>query len=223
MEQSKARKRRFSLENAFMNYKIDDILFGAMYYLATYHPEEKVFYLTKKNFTKNKTVIKKMCGDVSTQTLNNHLRKLAQAGLIKEQDIKVGQLMCPSYVFIYEYEERYQLVEQEMLWYILATRSQQAVKLYIYLLNKYNWKKTTDEIYIFTNKELIGALGYSTHSDNQLANSTVSNILESFKREGIIDYETFYDEAILDDGKTIPVPRKKLLFLASTKADLPAV
>ena len=65
--------RSVSLEEDFMNYTIDDILFGVMCYLATYHPAEKILYLSKKNFAKNKKQIKTLCGEISTQTLNNHL------------------------------------------------------------------------------------------------------------------------------------------------------
>lgn len=214
------RKRRLSLEDAFMNYSIDDILFGAMYYLATYHPEQKVFYLTKKNFTKNKDIIKRAC-DVSAQTLKNHLNKLLESNLIQEADIKSGDVSYPSYTFSYEYKEKYQLIENEMLWYIVTTRSQQAIKLYIYLLDKYNWKKETNDNYVFTNLELIGALGYSTNSSNQKANTVVNNILESFAREGVIKYENFYEEIVSDCGKTVPSPRKRLTFVAASKEQLP--
>lgn len=216
------RKRRFSLEDAFMNYSIDDILFGAMYYLATFHPTKKVFYLTKKNFTQNKDIIKKAC-DVTTQTLNNHLKKLLEAGLIQEQDIKSNNEVYPSYTFSYEYKEKYQLIDNEMLWYIVTTRSQQAIKLYIYLLDKYKWKSKTGENYVFTNAELLGALGYSTQSSNKKANEIVNNILESFLREGVIKFENYYEEILLNNGKTVPSPRKRLLFVAQTKNELPKV
>ena len=216
------RKRRLSLEDSFMNYSIDDILFGAMYYLATFHPTKKVFYLTKKKFTQNKNIIKKAC-DVTTQTLNNHLKKLLEAGLIQEEDIKSGDVAYPSYTFSYEYKEKYQLVDNEMLWYIVTTRSQQAIKLYIYLLDKYNWKKSTGENYVFTNAELLEAIGYSTNSSNQKANSVVNNVLESYLREGVIKYETFYEEITLPNGKTVPSPRKRLTFVAVSKQELPKV
>lgn len=216
------RKRRLSLEDSFMNYSIDDILFGAMYYLATFHPTKKVFYLTKKNFTQNRDIIKKAC-DVTTQTLNNHLKKLLEAGLIQEQDIKSNNEVYPSYTFSYEYKEKYQLIDNEMLWYIVTTRSQQAIKLYIYLLDKYNWKKSTGENYVFTNAELLEAIGYSTNSSNQKANSVVNNVLESYLREGVIKYETFYEEITLPNGKTVPSPRKRLTFVAVSKQELPKV
>jgi hypothetical protein len=54
-------KRRFSLEGDFMNYNTDDLLFGAMYHLSTYHPVEKKLYLSKKNLLKNKKTIYELC------------------------------------------------------------------------------------------------------------------------------------------------------------------
>lgn len=220
-------KRRLSLEEDFMNYSIDDMLFGVMYHLATFHPTERVFYITKKNFTKNKDLIKKVCGteagSMSTQTLNNHLKKLKETNLIQERKIKSGNTEYDSYTFSYEYKQKYQIIESEMLWYIVSTRSQQAIKIYIYLLNKYNWKKETNDNYIFTQEELLGALGYSTNSSNQKANSIVKNILESFAREGVIKYEDFYETIILNTGKVVHSPRKRLTFVASSKKELPNV
>lgn len=48
MSETKAHQRRFSLEDDFMNYDTDDLLFGAMYHLSTYHPIiENYIYLVK--------------------------------------------------------------------------------------------------------------------------------------------------------------------------------
>lgn len=215
-------KRRFSLEQNFMNYTIDDILFGAMYYFATFHPTQRILYLTKKNFTKYRNDIKNLC-NVSTQTLNNHLKKLIEKGLIQEAEITSGEVKYPSYTFPHKPEgEKYQLIDNEMLWYICSTRNQHAVKIYVYLLNKYMWKREVNETYIFTMKELIEAIGYANGSNNAVANSIVKNILESFLREGVIRYEDYYEERVLLNGTTVPVPQKRLLFVASSKKELPA-
>ena len=75
----KARKRRLSLEGNFMNYSTDDLLFGAMLYLATYHPEVGKLYLTKKNYTKNRKNFYNLCDDTSNaKTLKRHLDKLIE-------------------------------------------------------------------------------------------------------------------------------------------------
>jgi hypothetical protein len=153
--------------------------------------------------------------------LKRLLDKLIEKGLVAEEDIKVNGEIYPSYVFPYKYDEKYQLVEAEMLWYIISTRNRQAVKIYIQLLNWYLWKEKTDEQFVFTNKDILKVLGYST--DNKVASSMVSNILESFSREGVIKYEIYYEEHIDNNGKSTPTPKKRLLFVANSKNELPAV
>ena len=215
------RKRRLSLEDNFMNYGIDDLLFGSMYYLATFHPGAEKLYLTKKNYAKNRKNFYNLEDGGNAKTLKRHLDKLIEKGLIAEEDIKVNGETYPSYTFPYKYDEKYQLVEAEMLWYVISTRNRQAVKIYIQLLNWYLWKQETNEQFIFTNKDIMKVLGYSP--DNKLASSTVSNVLESFAREGVIKYENYYEEHINDEGKSVPTPKKKLLFVAKSKSELPAV
>ena len=73
-EQTKPNRRRFSLEDDFMNYSTDDLLFGAMYHLSTYHPEEKKLYLSKKSLTKNKKIIYELC-NLDAQKMRRHLAK----------------------------------------------------------------------------------------------------------------------------------------------------
>ena len=61
MEQENVVKRRFSLEEDFMNYKVDDLLFGFMRSLSTARPiyeNGKIVkweeYLLKKELVKKK-------------------------------------------------------------------------------------------------------------------------------------------------------------------------
>lgn len=219
--EEKVRKRRLSLEDNFMNYGIDDLLFGSMYYLATFHPEVRKLYLTKKNYAKNRKNFYNLEDGGNAKTLKRHLDKLIEKGLVAEEDIKVNGENYPSYVFPYETDTKYQLVEAEMLWYIISTRNRQAVKIYIQLLNWYLWKEKTDEHFVFTNKDIMKVLGYSP--DNKVASSMVSNVLESLSREGVIRYENYFEEYVADNGCIVPTPKKRLLFVAKSKNELPAV
>ena len=214
---TKSRQRRFSLEDDFMNYNTDDLLFGAMYHLSTYHPEEKKLYLSKKNLLKNKKIIYELCS-LDAQKLRRHLNKLIEKKLIAECDMFVNNEKIPVYTFPYDYNGKYQLIDNEMLWYLASTRNQQSIRIYVALLRYYLWKKETDECYTFTNTDLLTAIGYSTN--NKLASGIITNILESFQREGIIKYETFYEEIITNSGISVPSPRKRLLFVAQVKGDL---
>lgn len=206
-------QRRFSLDDDFMNYSIDDLLYGAMQYLATFHPVKKQLYLTKQNLMKNKKDIYAIC-NLDSRKLKAHIQKLMDKGLIKEE--MIGEY--PSYTFPYDYDGGYQLIDYEMLWYLVSTRSKSSLQIYVYLLNKYLWKAQTEEKYVFTNKELQVALGYSENT--KLANSIMSNILESLSREGIIKFVDFYETGFSGNGVEIPTPKKRLIFVAQTKEDL---
>ena len=49
-----AKKRKFSLEDDFMNLTVDDIIFGYIQHLATYIPEKKILYVTEKEIAAHK-------------------------------------------------------------------------------------------------------------------------------------------------------------------------
>lgn len=200
-----------------MNYSTDDLLFGAMYHLSTYHPEEKKLYLSKKNLAKNKKIIYELCS-LDAQKLKRHLNKLIEKNLVAEEKMVVNNETVPVYVFPYNYQDNYQLIDNEMLWYLASTRNHQSIRIYVCLLRYYLWKQKTDEYYTFTNANLLQAIGYS--ADNKLASGVITNILESFQREGIIKYESYYEEVISSSGVSIPSPRKRLLFVAQVKGDL---
>ena len=51
----------------------------------------------------------------------------------------------------------------------------------------------------------------------------ISDILESFLREGIIRYSHFYETNILPTGKEVPVSRMRLLFVARDKKELRSI
>ena len=74
-----------------------------------------------------------------------------------------------NFYFPYNEAGKYKLVYYEMLSYLVNTRNSNAIKIYIYLLNKFQWK----ENYVFTLKELLVAIGYSENSNNSLASQMV--------------------------------------------------
>jgi hypothetical protein len=97
---------------------------------------------------------------------------------------------------------------------LLDTRNAQCIKVYLYLLNKYDWKPG----YTFTLAEVSKALGYASTSGT----ASINNIIESLAREGIISYQDDYDYIELH-GKVIATPIKKLEFVAKSKSQLPKV
>lgn len=213
--------RRLSLEDDFMNYNSDDLLFGAMQYLATFHPELNILYLTKKKVKKAQNELASICG-ATTRTVSRHIDRLKEKGLVKEKTLYLGadKVEYECYIFPYDSSGRYQIVDNEMLWYIVSTRNHNAVRVYLQLLNWFKWKAEAGEFYNFDNKDLVAKLGYSTKGNYTLASSMITNILESFYREGIIDYQEYYEQSVDNKGNIITFPQKRLLFVAEHKAQL---
>lgn len=211
-------KRRFSLEEDFMSYDTDDLLYGYLYHLSTFHPVEKRLYLTMKCYGEHRRDMYNICGFNNSTTLRRHLEKLKDKGLVKDETMKVGDKEVPVLTFPYDYDGNYELIDNEMLWYVISTRNKQAVRVYVYLLNCYNWKEKEDSQFIFTNKDILKALDYSI--DNKTMSSWITNILESFDREGILKIDSYYEEKILDDGSRFLTPKMKLSFIAKRKEEL---
>lgn len=221
--------RRFSLEDDFMNFNTDDLLYGFLRTLSTAEPlyeKGKLSgkfqeYLTKKEYLKNKRAIAAVCG-CSTRTVERHLERLFENGLLDEGikevniDNKDGTETHYEYeCFWFPYDEsgKYKLLDKEMLSYLIATRNPQCIRVYLYLLNKFEWKPN----YSFTLLELQRALGYS---ENTKGLSTMfGNIVDSLAREGIIRYENVY-EYIEENGEIHKVPRKALKFVAKSVKQL---
>lgn len=128
-------------------------------------------------------------------------------------------MLC--YTFPYKYEKQYMIIDNEMLWYIVSTRNKQAVRVYLRLLSWYKSMENSKEDFIFTNKHIITSLGYSETST--IMNSYITNILESFAREGVIKYETVEQEFYTNEGKEMRTYRKKLIFVAKSIEQLKKV
>lgn len=212
-------KRRFSLEDNFMNHKNgNDLFYGLMLHQATYDPNSNQMYLTHAKYRELRPVLKSCLAEGSTaKTFQNTLLKLMEAGLIKEGVINIGSHKnVPCYIFPADANERYQLVNCDILWYILMTRQSCAVRIYLYLYNKYLWKKRTndDTPYEFTIKELKCALGWS--ATTKTCDELISVNLRSLAREGIIKYKETYVCNLYD----VTVNVKQLLFVATSEAQL---
>ena len=106
-----------------------------------------------------------------------------------------------------------------MLYYVVSTRNKFAVKIYLYLLDKYLWKLQEQEYYSFTVRELCEMMGYSGRC--QSAEKLVGNVLESFSREGVIEFKGYYETMPAGSGmREIAVPKKRLVFVARTKSEI---
>lgn len=205
--------RKFSLENDFMNLTIDDMVYGYIQHMATFAPELKVLYVPVDKVSVEKKEIAKIIGRTA-RTVSNRINKLVSADLLKEENVKVSGKDTLCYVIPQETKGRYQIIYDEMLYYLICTRTSDCIKIYLYLKNKYDWKKKTDEMYSFTNAELLTAIGYSSNYDGN-ASRKIQYILDSFMREGLIKWVEYYETI-----NNKPTPKKRLTFVATGLKDL---
>lgn len=213
MEQRKTRK--FSLENDFMNLSIDDLIFGYIQHMATFAPEKNLLYVTKEKVSKAKGDMAAMVGVKTTRTISNKIAKMVEQGLLQE-DMLQGKGV---YVIPQETKGRYEILQDDMVWYIVCTRRLNALKIYLYLYNKYKWKQKQNEMYSFTNSELLAAIGYATSTAQNRSTEGIEMLLQSFKREGVIDYVEYTDK----DRSAHVTTRKRLLFVAKSPNELKKV
>lgn len=100
-----AHKRRISLQKDFFDKQLDDALYGYLLSLTTWHPEEKVLYLTKKELRKKNTreslyAIEDF-KDVKNKkmTFSNRLKKLLEKGLVISKEIRINNKLEEAYIF----------------------------------------------------------------------------------------------------------------------------
>lgn len=201
-------KRRFSLEQDFMNYSTDDLIYGYLQCKSTFDANNQQRYIAAVTVAQLKKNMAAMIGKTA-RTVTNRLSKLVEKGLLREA-VKDGQ----NVYILTESSERYQLINYDILFYLLINRSAQSIRVYVYLLNKYLWKK---ENYIFTLSELKDALGYA--ETTKTADIILDTILKSFYREGLIKWREIVDSKNVN-GKVIPVIRKELLFVVESQDQL---
>lgn len=193
--------RNISLEDNFMNYNVDDLLYAFMNYHATYDPEQKEYYLTERNWTKYRPLLKSI---LNTRNCRNHLNSLISKGIIHYDKERM------RYIFPHNGFKKYQQVNNAMLYYLIITSNINVIKIYIYLLNKWSWKNNIKEPYYFTLKELREALGYSG-SNNEGVDAALRTILFSISKQGIIDATPTYLQI---NPNTPPSPVYQLDFVA---------
>ena len=206
-------KRKFEVTKKakWMSYSIDDILYGLLQYYATYNPNETnpnhALYITKQNYAIHRKEIQECCG-VTPKTLLNHLNKLINEHIIEEFTING----YPSYGIVNNRDCPYKIIDGNLLYYLCRTRNKAVLKVYLTLLNWYEFK----DGYEFTKREINDILGYAKTSSQD----GVSYILISLKRDCLIDYTGFCDIRTDGLGQSIPIPKMRLNHVARTLDEL---
>ena len=202
-------RRRLSLEKDFMNYKTDDLLYAQMLSIASAEDTEIKGKYKLYLFFEKKGDIMATIGINTNKTLNRHIKDLEEMGLI-QQELFDDQVV---YRFPFDYDGKYKLVDRELLYYISSTKSKSSVRTYVFLLNKFLYKKKEKDTFVFTNQDIMEVLGYS--KSTKTASKTISMIIDDLNKRGIIKTVDFYQEELVN-GKPTAVPKQRLLFVATT-------
>ena len=206
------KNRKFSLEDDFMNLETNDLLLGYIQHLATFMPEKEILYVPVEEVIKERKKIMFIIGKRSVNTVNYQIAKLVDKGLIKKEILIINNKQVECYIMPQITKGSYELINNDLLWYIVQTRNLNSLKIYLYLLNKYKWKSKSGEKYTFTLEEIAKALGYAETSAEHKLSPIINTILQSMKREGLLSYEDYIDT----QHSLHATARKKLLFMATS-------
>ena len=115
----------------------------------------------------------------SPKTYRAHMKYLIDTGyVIEEKDMYI----LPNI------EDIYLLLPLDTLQFILDVVTESVIKIYIYLGQRYKFKKD----YVFTQEEIAQHLGVKLDGKPETSRK-IKNGLIALQNHGLIEYETFYD------------------------------
>ncbi len=180
---AKVSEVRFSLEEDFMKNKaVNGMLYAKLQTLSYLNEVTNKRYVYKSDVSFSEMEQNDFKDVCSRQKLSRDMKKLQKFGFVVE-GVESG---ADVYYLPYNFEELYQLVPTLTIDYLLKVKSHYCCKIYIYLLDKFQWKTAENGVYRFTKKEINEAIGLSV--TNQSNNNTVDYCLNSLHNEGLLDY-----------------------------------
>lgn len=138
--------------------------------------------------------------DISLMTVRNTLKLYEKLGLIYNETIRDLYNKEVEVIVLSQKFDFYTLIPIETLKYLVDTANENVIKVYAYLLNKFQYKQKENDRYTFNLSELCAAVGYSAKSENT---ATMRNILKSLQNNHLISYEESY--FITEDKTPIPI------------------
>lgn len=200
-------KKNIPLTDNYLNKGHNDGVYG--YLLSKSHgydyegkKETIVFF---DNFSKCE-IAKKL--GVTTRTIDRHIRKLKQDDLLQEIWV------CNKKSYIFKRQRIFQEIELDILNYLIDNFSENRIRLYAYLLNKFLWKSKKSEIYQFDIKEIIQKVYGLKSTTNGITNEKIlRDNIDALKDLGLIDFRVEWIQIPGINNKT----RRLLLTNVSTK------
>lgn len=154
--------------------------------------DEYITFVQKKNLPTQSVICQKL-GIGTPKTYRSHLKVLIDNGFIKDDSIQGRYELPPQ-------ENIYFLIPLKTLQFLTDTVTENVIKAYIYLGQRFKYALTQGKQYEFTCIELGEHIGIKV-ANNTRGYETINNILNALANNGLIEYCSYFD------GKTM---KKKL-------------
>lgn len=175
--------KRIPMEERFMKKKVNDILYGYLQSVSHFDGQTTFVYKDRVNFSEMETIFR---GQFNRLKLSRDFKFLLSIGLIEEGEIKtIRGEMVNVYILPFNEKELYRIIPLDTLRFLIDTTNSNVIKIYVYLLYKYNFGKCKG--YEFTQKELLEALKIKSHHERD--RNMIKNILICLKNNGLIKYD----------------------------------
>lgn len=166
------------LESTFLNdKKVDGELYGLLQSYA--FPNGQKETIIEKKELPAQTVLCSKLNIKSPKTYRAHLQYLISKGFVEDRGDKL---------YLPNVEEIYFMIPLSTLMFLNDTAKEQVIKVYIYLGQRYKYKKD----YIFTIAEIASHIGIELNN-NQRNYITINNVLTCLQNHGLISYKEIYE------------------------------
>ena len=155
---------------------IDAELYAYLHSMS--YPDEGVTIVLKSDLPSQAAMAEKI-GVKSTKTFRSHLQYLIETGYVEDHG---DHYVLPNV------EDIYLLLPLETIQFITDTIKESVIKVYIYLGQRWGYKKG----YVFTQEEIAQHLGMKL-AGNPRARQMIHNALDLLKDVELIDFENFFD------------------------------
>lgn len=142
------------------------------------YPDEGVTIVLKSDLPSQAAISEKI-GVKSTKTFRSHLQYLLETGYVEDHG---DHYVLPNI------ENIYLLLPLETIQFITDTIKESVIKVYIYLGQRWGYKKG----YVFTQEEIAQHLGMKL-AGNPRARQMIHNALDILQDVELISFENFFD------------------------------
>lgn len=189
-------EKRIPMTKEFNRKSVNDWLYGYLQSVSTIDGEKRtIVYKDKINLSELALIAPKNEKNrpPSKSKMSRDFNKLIALGFVSEiKVIGVKGNVVDVYELPYDKQELYKLIPLDTLSYLLDVCTINVIKIYIYLLNKYQWKIKENDYYRFSLGELIKECLGMKSTTNGRDYILVQNCLDALIKFGLINISKDY-------------------------------